>query len=433
MNPKDFLSIRFFSAQVLPERQTIMTVRRNARSISRSLLGWVVLGAMVLGAAGCHRLQSQTLPDGSTEVPNGGTEPDKNAPNNSGNRSAALVSGNNSFIVDAVNLVGPAVVRIDSARTVKTGVPKVFEDPFFRQFFGDSPFPPTERVEEGSGSGFILRSEGIILTNAHVVEQADQVTVKLKDGRSFAGKVVGEDPVTDVAVVKIEAQDLPTVAIGNSDTLQPGEWAIAIGNPLGLDNTVTVGIISATGRTSNEVGVPDKRVGFIQTDAAINPGNSGGPLLNAQGEVIGMNTAIIGGAQGLGFAIPINTADRLAEQLINTGKVEHPYLGIQMVTLTPEIAAEVEQEKGEQFQLKDQVGVLVMRVLPDSPAAAAGLKPGDLIQKIKDKPIATAEDVQDQVALSQVGTALPLSILREGKPQTIAVIPGEFPTSGESN
>jgi len=433
MNPKDFLSIRFFSAQVLPERQTIMTVRRNARSISRSLLGWVVLGAMVLGAAGCHRLQSQTLPDGSTEVPNGGTEPDKNASNNSGNRSAALVSGNNSFIVDAVNLVGPAVVRIDSARTVKTGVPKVFEDPFFRQFFGDSPFPPTERVEEGSGSGFILRSEGIILTNAHVVEQADQVTVKLKDGRSFAGKVVGEDPVTDVAVVKIEAEDLPTVAIGNSDTLQPGEWAIAIGNPLGLDNTVTVGIISATGRTSNEVGVPDKRVGFIQTDAAINPGNSGGPLLNAQGEVIGMNTAIIGGAQGLGFAIPINTADRLAEQLINTGKVEHPYLGIQMVTLTPEIAAEVEQEKGEQFQLKDQVGVLVMRVLPDSPAAAAGLKPGDLIQKIKDKPIATAEDVQDQVALSQVGTALPLSILREGKPQTIAVIPGEFPTSGESN
>ena len=245
--------------------------------------------------------------------------------------------------------------------------------------------------------------------------------------------MVGEDPVTDVAVVKIEAQDLPTVAIGNSDTLQPGEWAIAIGNPLGLDNTVTVGIISATGRTSSEIGVPDKRVGFIQTDAAINPGNSGGPLLNAQGEVIGMNTAIIGGAQGLGFAIPINTADRLAEQLINTGKVDHPYLGIQMVTLTPEIAAEVEQDKGDQLKLKDQVGVLIMRVLPDSPAAAAGLQPGDLIQKIKDKPIATAEDVQDQVALCQVGMPLPMSILREGKSQTIEVIPGEFPTSEESN
>ena len=146
-----------------------------------------------------------------------------------------------------------------------------------------------------------------------------------------------------------------------------------------------------------------------------------------------MNTAIIGGAQGLGFAIPINTADRLAEQLINTGKVDHPYLGIQMVTLTPEIAAEVEQEKGDQLKLKDQVGVLIMRVLPDSPAAAAGLQPGDLIQKIKDKPIATAEDVQDQVALSQVGMPLPLSILREGKSQTIEVIPGEFPTSEESN
>lgn len=431
MNPKDFLSIRFFRTQALSEGQIILAVKPS-RPLFRSLLGWVVLGAMVLGAVGCNRIESQTLPDGSTEVPNGRTDPDKNASNNSENRSGALVSGN-SFIVDAVNLVGPAVVRIDSARTVKTGVPKVFEDPFFRQFFGDSPFPPAERLEEGSGSGFILRSEGIILTNAHVVEQADQVTVKLKDGRSFEGTVVGEDPVTDVAVVKIEAQDLPTVAIGNSDTLQPGEWAIAIGNPLGLDNTVTVGIISATGRTSSEVGVPDKRVGFIQTDAAINPGNSGGPLLNAKGEVIGMNTAIIGGAQGLGFAIPINTADRLAEQLIQTGKVEHPYLGIQMVTLTPEIAAEVEQEQGEQLQLKNQVGVLVMRVLPDSPAAAAGLKPGDLIQKIQDKSIATAENVQDQVALSEVGTPLSLSILREGKSQTIAVIPGEFPTSGESN
>jgi len=431
MNPKDFFRISFFRAQVIPERQTILTVRRN----SRSLLGCLVVGAMVLGAVGCNRIQSQTLPDGSPDVSEGKAEPDPNpsSPSNRGNRSAALVSGNDSFIVDVVNLVGPAVVRIDSARTVKTGVPKVFEDPFFRQFFGDSPFPPSERLEEGSGSGFILRSEGIILTNAHVVEQADQVTVKLKDGRSFEGTVVGEDPVTDVAVVKIEAQDLPTVAIGNSDSLQPGEWAIAIGNPLGLDNTVAVGIISATGRTSSEIGVPDKRVGFIQTDAAINPGNSGGPLLNAQGEVIGMNTAIIGGAQGLGFAIPINTADRLAEQLINTGKVDHPYLGIQMVTLTPEIAAEVEQEKGDQLKLKDQVGVLIMRVLPDSPAAAAGLQPGDLIQKIKDKPIATAEDVQDQVALSQVGMPLPLSILREGKSQTIEVIPGEFPTSEESN
>jgi len=334
--------------------------------------------------------------------------------------TASLMPGGN-VIVDAVAKVGPAVVRIDTVRRTV--------NPLGGLLGGG----PAIQQQQGQGSGFITRSDGVVLTNAHVVEGASEVTVTLPDGRSLPGKVLGGDPVTDVAVVKIEAQDLPTVAIGNSDSLQPGEWAIAIGNPLGLDNTVTVGIISATGRTSSEIGVPDKRVGFIQTDAAINPGNSGGPLLNAQGEVIGMNTAIIGGAQGLGFAIPINTADRLAEQLINTGKVDHPYLGIQMVTLTPEIAAEVEQEKGDQLKLKDQVGVLIMRVLPDSPAAAAGLQPGDLIQKIKDKPIATAEDVQDQVALSQVGMPLPLSILREGKSQTIEVIPGEFPTSEESN
>src|SRR5919202_1353056 len=165
-------------------------------------------------------------------------------------------------------------------------------------------------IERGTGSGFVIGGDGVILTNAHVVEGADTVNVTLKDGRSFQGQVLGADKVTDVAVVKIEANNVPVVAIGNSDKLLSGEWAIAIGNPLGLDNSVTAGIISATGRSSSDVGVPDKRIGFIQTDAAINPGNSGGPLLNASGEVIGMNTAIIQGAQGLGFAIPINTAKR---------------------------------------------------------------------------------------------------------------------------
>lgn len=344
---------------------------------------------------------------------------------------AEVLSGNSNFVVEAVNKVGIAVVRIDSSRTVKTGVPSMFEDPFFRQFFGDAA-PPSERVEEGSGSGFIIKSEGIILTNAHVVEGADQVTVKLKDGRSFPGTVVGEDPVTDVAVIKIDADNLPTVTLGNSDRLQPGEWAIAIGNPLGLDNTVTVGIISATGRTSNQIGVPDKRVGFIQTDAAINPGNSGGPLLNAQGQVIGMNTAIIGGAQGLGFAIPINTAQNLAEQLISTGKVEHPFLGIQMVTLTPEVAAEAEKNLGPGINLKDQSGALVVKVLPKSPAEVAGLEAGDVIQKIADQPIATAEDVQNQVALSRVGQPLSVTVLRKGKSQTVSVSPGDFPVSPQS-
>jgi len=381
----------------------------------------VAIGLLVATTAfGCSRLPAQPTPEPSLE-PGASAVPSPDV----------FLSGNSNFVVEAVNKVGVAVVRIDSSRTVKTGVPSVFEDPFFRQFFGDA-VPPSERVEEGSGSGFIIRSEGIILTNAHVVEGADQVTVKLKDGRSFPGTVVGEDPVTDVAVIQIEAEDLPTVTLGDSDRLQPGEWAIAIGNPLGLDNTVTVGIISATGRTSNQIGVPDKRVGFIQTDAAINPGNSGGPLLNAQGQVIGMNTAIIGGAQGLGFAIPINTAENLAEQLIAKGKVEHPFLGIQMVTLTPEVAAEAEKNLGEGLKLTGQTGALVVRVLPNSPAAAAGLAEGDVIQKIADQAIATAEDVQNQVAQSQVGKPLSVTVLRQGKSQTVSVSPGDFPVSPQS-
>ncbi|MGB8703176.1 MAG: trypsin-like peptidase domain-containing protein, partial [Thermosynechococcaceae cyanobacterium] len=203
--------------------------------------------------------------------------------------------GDTNFIARAVDKVGPAVVRIDASRTVKTRLPAVFNDPFFRQFFGAELPESQTRVERGTGSGFIISNDGVILTNSHVVDGADTVTVLLKDGRTLQGKVLGRDSLTDVAVVKIQANNLPIVQIGDSDQLRPGEWAIAIGNPLGLDNTVTAGIISATGRTSGDVGVPDKRVGFIQTDAAINPGNSGGPLLNQFGQVVGMNTAIIGG------------------------------------------------------------------------------------------------------------------------------------------
>ncbi|HEY9845743.1 MAG TPA: trypsin-like peptidase domain-containing protein, partial [Candidatus Caenarcaniphilales bacterium] len=252
----------------------------------------------------------------------------------------AALPGNTStsFIATAVEKTGPAVVRIDASRTVRTRAPSIFNDPFFRRFFGSEiPTAPSTRVIRGSGSGFVLKANGLILTNAHVVNGADTVAVTLKDGRNFTGKVLGQDELTDVAVVKIEANNLPAVALGNSAQLRPGEWAIAIGNPLGLDNTVTAGIISATGRSSAQVGAPDKRVGFIQTDAAINPGNSGGPLLNQQGQVVGMNTAIIGGAQGLGFAIPINRAQEVANELIAKGKVEHPYLGIQMATLTPSL------------------------------------------------------------------------------------------------
>ncbi|HHP7245438.1 MAG TPA: trypsin-like peptidase domain-containing protein, partial [Elainellaceae cyanobacterium] len=215
---------------------------------------------------------------------------------------------NPNFIADAVERVGPAVVRIDASRTVAGRTPDALQNPLFRRFFGDD-LPAPEQIERGTGSGFIISPDGRLITNAHVVSGADTVQVTIKDGRTFEGQVIGTDSVTDVAVIKIEAADLPIVTLGRSEDLLPGQWAIAIGNPLGLDNTVTAGIISAIGRSSSQVGVPNKRVQFIQTDAAINPGNSGGPLLNDQGEVVGINTAIIsgsGGSNGIGFAVPID-------------------------------------------------------------------------------------------------------------------------------
>jgi Do/DeqQ family serine protease len=333
-----------------------------------------------------------------------------------------------NFVIQVVQKVGPAVVRIDSSRTVQSRIPEEFNDPFFRRFFGSQLPQQRQRVERGTGSGFIISDDGRILTNAHVVDGADTVTVTLKDGRSFQGKVLGRDTLTDVAVIKIQADNLPSVALGNSDQLQSGEWAIAIGNPLGLDNTVTTGIISATGRTSNQVGAPDKRVEFIQTDAAINPGNSGGPLLNARGEVIGMNTAIIQRAQGLGFAIPINTAQRISNQLIATGKVQHPYLGIQMLGLTPQIKQNLNSDPNSGLSVNEDKGVLVVRVMPNSPAAKAGILAGDVIQALNGQSVTDASSVQKAVDSSQVGGNLRLELRRNGQSINLAVQPGAFPT-----
>jgi Do/DeqQ family serine protease len=333
-----------------------------------------------------------------------------------------------NFIANVVEKVGPAVVRIDSSRTVTSQVPEIFNNPFFRDFFGaDIPTGPQQRVERGTGSGFIISRDGEILTNAHVVDGADTVNVTLKDGRSFAGKVIGTDPVTDVAIVKIQANSLPTVTLGDSEQLKPGEWAIAIGNPLGLDNTVTKGIISATGRSSSQVGVPDKRVQFIQTDAAINPGNSGGPLLNASGQVIGMNTAIIQGAQGLGFAIPINTAKRIANQLIAKGRVQHPYLGIQMVTLTPELKQNINSNPNAGLTVDEDNGILIAKVLPNSPAARSGLRAGDVIHKINGQLVKNAEDIQKAVEDSQVGSNLQIELRRNQREMNVTVKPSDFP------
>jgi S1-C subfamily serine protease len=271
-----------------------------------------------------------------------------------------------------------------------------------------------------------MKANGEILTNAHVVNGADTVTVTLKDGRTLKGKVMGIDPVTDVAVVKVEAQNLPTVALGDSNQLKPGEWAIAIGNPLGLDNTITVGIVSATGRSSSQVGAPQARVNFIQTDAAINPGNSGGPLLNTQGEVIGVNTAIFQNAQGIGFAIPIQTVQRIAQQLIAKGTVQHSYLGVQIVTLTPEVRTPFNEDPNSGLSVNEDKGVLIARVDPNSPADKAGLRAGDVINRIGSTEVTDANVLQQQVESSPVGSPLTLRLHRNGKALNITVKAGSL-------
>jgi Do/DeqQ family serine protease len=338
-------------------------------------------------------------------------------------------SQSNSFIANAVEQVGPSVVRIDASRQVAQRVPRVLEDPFFRQFFGDMGIPdqPRTRIEQGTGSGFIIDEDGLILTNAHVIEGADKVLVTLKDGREFAGEVLGTDPLTDLAVIQVEAAALPTVRFGDSEQLRPGEWAIAIGNPLGLDNTVTAGIISATGRSSSQIRVPDKRVSFIQTDAAINPGNSGGPLLNEQGEVIGVNTAIIGGAQGLGFAIPINTAREIAQELIANGRVEHPYIGIQMRSLTPAVKEVLNAEAPSSLQISAETGVVILGVQPNSPAARAGLRSGDVIVSLAGESVQEAETVQKTVQDTEIGASLPVVIDRQGRRLELELRPAALP------
>ncbi|MFB2977904.1 HhoA/HhoB/HtrA family serine endopeptidase [Microseira sp. BLCC-F43] len=331
-----------------------------------------------------------------------------------------------SFVTAAVNRVGPAVVRIDTERTVTTRqIDPFFDDPFFRRFFGDE-FPqrsPMPQRLRGEGSGFIIDKSGIILTNAHVVDSADKVTVTLKDGRQLEGRVQGADEVTDLAVVKINTggKDLPVAPLGDSSAVQVGDWAIAVGNPLGLDNTVTLGIISTLRRSSTEVGVPNKRLDFIQTDAAINPGNSGGPLLNAAGEVIGINTAIRADAMGIGFAIPINKAKEISAKLVRGESVAHPYLGIQMTTLTPQQAKENNDDPNSAFTIPEVQGVLVVRVLPNTPAASAGLRRGDVIVQIDGQPVTSADQLQNMVERSLVGQQLQLTVQRGNQTSQIAV------------
>lgn len=341
---------------------------------------------------------------------------------------AAIPTEGRSFVATAVNKVGAAVVRLDTEKVVSTLPNPIMEDPFFRGLFGDELFSqiPRERRLQGQGSGFIIDSSGIILTNAHVVDDADKVTVILKDGRNFEGKVLGTDPVTDLAVVKVNGSNLPTVPLGDSDQVQVGDWAIAVGNPLGLDNTVTLGIVSTLNRPSAQVGIADKRLDFIQTDAAINPGNSGGPLLDDLGEVIGINTAIRADAMGIGFAIPINKAKTIYPQLARGERITHPFVGIQMVTLTPQKAAENNRNPNAVLQLPEVNGVLVMGVQPESPAARSGLRRGDVITEIDGQRVTNAGQVQSLVERAGVGNVLRIKVNRNRNTRVVEVRTGEL-------
>lgn len=385
---------------------------------------FVLTTATFMGSCSQFNLQ-QPSPDSSEPSPESPESPpseEEESFSNNESRPLERRPEDTNFVTTVVDEMSPAVVRVNVKRVVETNVPDVFNNPFFERFFGDSiPIPPQQRVQQGLGSGFIVSSDGQILTNAHVVNKADEVVVALKDGRTYDGTVVGEDPLTDIAVIQIDAEDLPTVPLGDSDTVKPGQWAIAIGNPLGLNETVTVGVISATGRPSSAIGVSDKRVEFIQTDAAINPGNSGGPLLNARGEVIAINTAIIGQAEGLGFAVPINTAKRVAKEIMETGEVQYPYIGIRMVTLTPEIKQRLEQLPQQNLDISADSGVLIVETVDGSPARQAGLQPGDIIREMNGEAVETSEAVQRLVEQQNVGDRVTLLVERNGQTQEVTV------------
>ena len=328
-------------------------------------------------------------------------------------RSAPLQPGEN-VIVKAVERVGPSVVRIDPEKDINTPM---------GQLFG---LGPSTQRQQGQGSGFITRANGLIFTNEHVVRGADRVNVTLPDGRRFQGTVLGGDPLTDVAVVKVVAENLPVASLGNSDQLRPGEWAIAIGNPFGLNNTVTAGIISAVDRTDANIG-EGQRVPYIQTDAAVNPGNSGGPLISAAGEVIGMNTAIrkAPGA-GLSFAVPINLAKRIAQQIVSTGQASHPFIGVQLRSLTPQLAREI-NATSTRCTVPVVNGVLVVDVVPDTPAESAGIRQCDLIRAVNGTPVENPSEVQLAVDRGRVGQPMQITIERDGLEQTLEVLPKELP------
>lgn len=320
----------------------------------------------------------------------------------------------------AIAQASPSVVSIYSSRTVTRAGPRgpFGGDPFF-EFFGLPDQLPRELRQQGLGSGFVIDPDGYILTNSHVVEDADEIEVRLPDGRELPATLVGADPATDLAVLRVQAQGLDAVELGDSDALEVGDWVLAIGNPFGLPQTVSTGIVSAIGR--GNMGIVDYE-NFIQTDAAVNPGNSGGPLVDLRGRVVGINTAIAsrgGGNDGIAFAIPVDMAKGIIDQLRDTGKVVRGHLGVMISELSPELA--------ESFAFAGQQGILVQDVAPGSAAQQGGLQPGDIVTALEGTPVTTVSAFRNAVARRRPGTTVQLEIWREGKARTLAVELGEAP------
>lgn len=320
-----------------------------------------------------------------------------------------ILSWGPNTIPDIVEKVGDAVVNIDVVKNIRVSSPfKNFEREFgsfgfefmpgFRDQFRDRIIP-----QKGAGSGFIIDQKGHILTNAHVVSGADEIKVTLKDGRKFDGKIIGQDSALDLAILKIEGTKLPSLKLGDSSKIRPGEWVIAIGNPYGFANTVTVGIISATGRSLGNLG----KKNLIQTDTPINPGNSGGPLLNLNGEVIGINVAIVSGAQSIGFSIPINSAKEVIDQLIKEGKVIRAWLGVYM--------KDVDEKLANYLDLPIAEGVVVVEIIKDSPAEKMGLLKYDIIKSINEEKVKSSQEITEKIQKMKPNDRITIKVYREGK------------------
>ncbi|HEY7203239.1 MAG TPA: Do family serine endopeptidase [Methylomirabilota bacterium] len=338
----------------------------------------------------------------------------------------ALAESLQMGFVDVAQHVRPAVVHLGTIQRAKSrrgpNLPQGNDDPFFRdffnQFFGsEGPDSRSEFRRPGLGSGVIIDKRGLVLTNFHVIKGADEILIRLSDKREYRGQILGTDPKTDLAVVKFQPDHELTVApMGNSDALRVGEWAIAIGNPFGLDQTVTVGVISATGRS--DVGIATYE-NFIQTDASINPGNSGGPLVNLKGEVVGVNTAIVAAGQGIGFAIPINMVKRVVDQLVDKGKVVRGWLGVALQPLSPDLA--------QSLGVDGTSGAVVGSTITGSPAAQAGLQQGDVIVAYDKIPVEDYRHVQRLVAETRVGRSITLQVIRKKQKMDVAVTIAEVP------